>query len=450
MSILNKYPRFSSRSTLRKEASGGVFISETGSYHMVTETEYAVLRGLNSETTILNSIKRITHNEVQFAQHLLALLSMCNAGITTVNENSSQNLEWIKLSEHKWFSPDAFSTPIQVSLGVTTKCNRACRHCYRLIYKHKTPMENNQLLKCIDEVAKLNIAELNITGGEPLLNTDIIGVLKHATENINAVALSTNGTLLDMRFIEEAKSLGVKRIQIGLNAIFDSPGKELAKQDLDRLSNFLTSYNCDSPEIILGAVVTKNVVRNLRTLIELAALTKKRFLRLGPLFHCHQGCSNCTVSNEGFVVAVQNAFALGRKIGVTIVFSDGLTDPSVAVAPEGRKRFCYLGTGILHIEADGSIYPCSALLSPSFCIGKLTDSLNYKRLLSLWKKSPILNMIRSVTVDSIHSCSSCSIKAACAGGCRTAAFWSTGSIAGENPYCEVNRALWEEDATHIS
>ncbi|MBN1433631.1 SPASM domain-containing protein, partial [Candidatus Fermentibacterales bacterium] len=131
------------------------------------------------------------------------------------------------------------------------------------------------------------------------------------------------------------------------------------------------------------------------------------------------------------------------RTGVMSVFGDGvLEEGRIRGAKGGRKRFCFVGTGLLHLEPDGRVYPCSSLLDAALELGRVEPASVTESLMEIWMHSGVLAAVRKLTVENLASCRDCDISSLCAGGCRSAAYWATGSLSGDYPYCWLHRELW--------
>jgi radical SAM protein with 4Fe4S-binding SPASM domain len=441
--ITNKYPLLSKRAFIREEAEGGVFVSGSGPFKMITSQDLDALRRIDGRRTAYDIARSMSNDETELACTLIRLFDMAGENIVQLQDEASCKPRPVVLSEHHPFSVDAFSSPVLVSLGVTSECNRNCTHCYRAGFHSGNALGDSELAAVIEQVAELNIAELNITGGEPLLRSNITKLVSFASSMINSVTVSTNGTLIDENALLELGKAGLKRIQVGVNVVFDSPDSRTADEDRKQIAGALGEAARSGIDVIIGAVLTRNLIQNLESVFAIADAIGAKAVRFGPLLSCHGSLSAGSISSSDVVAAVLGANKLGEERGISAVFGDGLTASSNA--PGGladRRRYCYLGTGNLHIESDGSIYPCSALLAPEFRVGSVGHRSTHRDLMSIWRNSDVLRNLRNLTTDRLTSCTCCEIKARCGGGCRTAAYWSTGDIAGASPYCEMNKELW--------
>jgi radical SAM protein with 4Fe4S-binding SPASM domain len=424
--ITGKYPLLSEKALVREEAEGGVFISGSGPFKMITSQDLDVLRRIDGRRTAYDIARSMSNDETELARTLIRLFDMAGENIVQLQDEASSEPRPVMLSEHHPFSANAFSSPVLVSLGVTSECNRNCTHCYRTGFRGGNTLEDIELAEVIEQVAELDIAELNITGGEPFINPNIVELVSLASSMINSVAVSTNGTLIDETALLELGKAGLRRIQVGVNVIFDSPDFQTAEEDCRQIARAFGEAAQFGIEVIVGAVLTRNLIQNLESVFTIADAIGARAVRFGPLLGCHRGCSD-SIPSADVVAAVLGANKLGEQRRLSVLFGDGLTGSSNA--PDScaeRRRYCHLGTGNLHIEADGSIYPCSALLAPEFRLGSIGHRSAHRDLMSIWRESDVLRNLRSLTTDQLTSCTCCEIKARCGGGCRTAAYWSTG------------------------
>jgi len=108
--------------------------------------------------------------------------------------------------------------PLVISFEVTHSCTCNCLHCDRGgITKEK------ELLKPADYaalVSSLRPSVVQVSGGEPLLRTDVVDIVKAIKKRPNAlphVVLVTNGSLLNKENYAELKEAGVDRFSVSLD-----------------------------------------------------------------------------------------------------------------------------------------------------------------------------------------------------------------------------------------
>lgn len=99
---------------------------------------------------------------------------------------------------------------------------------------------------------------------------------------------------------------------------------------------------------------------------------------------------------------------------------------------------CGLGTKQLCIILNGNVYPCAALCQSEFVLGNIYERSLYEirkdacdKYWFLWDKTML-------------GCKECNFFSLCDGGCRAAAYYSIGSIKGNDPRCNFLYNLYEE------
>ncbi len=105
----------------------------------------------------------------------------------------------------------------------TRACNLACRHCYA----GATPQAAQQELSTeeaktlLDSLAAADVPVLLVSGGEPLLRSDLFELLEHAAAIGLRTVISTNGTLITPAIAHRIKALGVSYVGISLDGLHE-------------------------------------------------------------------------------------------------------------------------------------------------------------------------------------------------------------------------------------
>lgn len=106
-----------------------------------------------------------------------------------------------------------------IRLEVTSKCNINCKYCHKSDYANKvddmTTTEIETLIKSLKEQYPIN--KVLLTGGEPLLNKDIVKLVRTLTNMDIKVDMVTNGKLLNEELIQKLYNAGLKRIRLSID-----------------------------------------------------------------------------------------------------------------------------------------------------------------------------------------------------------------------------------------
>ena len=113
--------------------------------------------------------------------------------------------------------------PHVVAWNLTRRCNLECAHCYIAAGPHESAdgeLTTTECLRIATEILAVNPAPLFIlSGGEPLLRTDLERIAEHAATGGATVVVGTNGTLLDDRRIASLKNAGVTGFAVSIDSI---------------------------------------------------------------------------------------------------------------------------------------------------------------------------------------------------------------------------------------
>jgi MoaA/NifB/PqqE/SkfB family radical SAM enzyme len=104
--------------------------------------------------------------------------------------------------------------PLVINGMISGNCNMSCKFCFGQF--HSSQLTKKDKLFILDQIAKHKIPKLVLTGGEPLLDKDVIEILEKAYSNGIFTSLHTNGLLLTESFIQKIKKF-VGRISLPLD-----------------------------------------------------------------------------------------------------------------------------------------------------------------------------------------------------------------------------------------
>jgi len=117
-------------------------------------------------------------------------------------------------------------------ISVTDGCNFGCHYCKVPEECEASSLSGNQLKTLVDALDKLKFRKLRFTGGEPLLNANLVEVISYANNkpHIKDIGLTTNGLLLD-RYLDQLVDAGLKRINISLDSLKKERFHQITKVD---------------------------------------------------------------------------------------------------------------------------------------------------------------------------------------------------------------------------
>ena len=105
--------------------------------------------------------------------------------------------------------------------NLVRRCNLTCKHCYSISADKDFPGELStaEIFGVMDDLRAFGVPVLILSGGEPLLRSDIYQIAQRAKSMGFYVGLSTNGTLIDESNIAEIAALGFDYVGISLDGM---------------------------------------------------------------------------------------------------------------------------------------------------------------------------------------------------------------------------------------
>jgi molybdenum cofactor biosynthesis protein A len=121
-------------------------------------------------------------------------------------------------------------------LAVTDRCNLRCNYC---MPSEGINFANNDKLFSIEELIRLSkivvsqgINKIRITGGEPFVRKDLMVLLRElsAMNDLEDISITTNATLIGP-YIDELKTLGIKNINVSMDAISKATFEKITRRN---------------------------------------------------------------------------------------------------------------------------------------------------------------------------------------------------------------------------
>ncbi len=352
-------------------------------------------------------------------------------------------------------------------LNVTAKCNLTCPMCYfasnGLPGYTELPSELSYEALCltIDALAKSDLSNLVISGGEPLLCKEFCRILDYAKEKVPRITILTNGTLITKEDAERVSKANA-RVQVSIESanprVHDTiRGRGSFDKAIEGINKLLHAGVSD---IEIVQTLTRESIRESESIVKLAG-------KLGVGYHfslflpigrgtCHIGDLEISVDEllRHFVRICSKSLEGGRGLGTHAQEASDVVHPADLTSPGDFtplvelivKQRCGAGSSIISIAPDGRVYPCPLLHTEGMVLGKLPEE-------------PIWEIVRRGTskiqdVTGLQECLGCDVALFCGGGCRARACAHTGDVSSKDPYCEFYRRVfsavlweWRDDRT---
>ncbi|MCK9440526.1 MAG: radical SAM protein [Methanothrix sp.] len=313
--------------------------------------------------------------------------------------------------------------PGLLALSITADCNLRCRYCYACGGEKKTSMIWPKALRAIDVMAEcFQSFKIQFTGGEPLLNLDLI---EKAVDYVSEMGLQapcqvqTNATLINPDVAGRLKSL-----KIGIGVSLDGPPSvnDALRPFSDGSGSTgsamrgIAALRDEGIRVGATCVLSRANAATLAGLVDVLSYLGNvegiaiDFLR--PVGRASRSMQpDPCLAAAGIETAISRADHLAGMGGRRINFRELERMRYTLECGGARLHHCFFDScRSLVVLADGSSYVCPSLLDPQMMLGNIEASGFAEELLYRMAEKRCL-------VQSPWECNTCTDRWLCAGPC---------------------------------
>jgi radical SAM protein with 4Fe4S-binding SPASM domain len=293
--------------------------------------------------------------------------------------------------------------PLSVQLDLTYRCNERCVHCY-LDHDDHGEMTTAEIKGLLDQMADAGVFFLTISGGEIMMRKDFFEILEHAHARTFSIKLKTNGVLIRKKEAERIRALGVESVQISVyshraevhDAITKMPGSFRQTIEAVRLLRTVGLH------VTMANVL---MVQNAKDYPGVRALANELGAQctldptITPMMDGERSILELNVDKA----ALREVFRDGALVGNVEEFCappQGVDEDALDMLP------CSAGHTACYVSPYGDVYPCVQFPLPS-------GNVRRTKFVDIWRDSPQLKEVRSITLRDMPSCSQCAHGATC-------------------------------------
>ena len=166
---------------------------------------------------------------------------------------------------------DQFNRKVNyLRISITDRCDLRCVYCMKekmTFLPKKEILTIEEIERLCDNFIEMGVKKIRLTGGEPLVRKGIIDLIKKLNmkkdkTNLNEIALTTNGTLLQ-KFAKDLKQNGINRINVSLDTINEKKYNEITRfGNLNKVFDGIKEAISQGIKIKINTVVIKNFNEN--------------------------------------------------------------------------------------------------------------------------------------------------------------------------------------------
>jgi AdoMet-dependent heme synthase len=291
--------------------------------------------------------------------------------------------------------------PLGVQLDLTYRCNERCVHCY-LDHDDHGEMNTAEIKDLLDQMAAAGVFFLTISGGEILMRRDFFEILEHARKLMFCVKLKTNAVMIHEAEADRIAALTMESVQISIyshraevhDAITKLPGS------LKRSMVGAKLLAERGVKVIFANVLMRENFDDYRGVQTLAAEVGAEYTldpTITPMMDGDRSILNLNIERAELEQVFRDASLLGTSPEEFCAPPTGPMDEEDAM----NMLPCSAGHTACYVSPYGDVYPCVQFPLP-------TGNVRTTKFIDIWKYSPQMNEVRSITMADLPVCSTCS------------------------------------------
>jgi|GEM_PF-6218472 len=307
-------------------------------------------------------------------------------------------------------------------IEITSLCNLYCKYCYNDSGTKKVNILSVNDINNIISDAKnnLNLKEIVLSGGEPLLHPNIVEICEIIFSNNLNLKINTNGTKIDKELLERIKHTN-PIFQITIDSHDEKVNDQYRGEGSFRAINkgleaILKYY--DIERTIIRCNLNFEFINNDESIYRYASYLSSKGIRFAylSLITCQGRAQLCTYPNRlnDHMKIVRLRYILEKSLrdnNIEIVLPSAAVCQACPYANVEKYQFFYM----LHISSIGNVYPCSGLLSDKYIL----ENIKKESITNICFGKEMDDFIVSAgeRIKKIPECDGCIFRGFCGKGC---------------------------------
>lgn len=327
--------------------------------------------------------------------------------------------------------------PILVTFDVTARCNLRCKYCYVRAGKGlSNELTTEHIKSIIHELADLGVFWISISGGEPLLRSDICEITQYCVAKGLSTSITTNGTLLDAELATRLRNTGLERIQVSIDSRDPYPHEAMRGEGThaEALRGLTYLKEAGFPYIGVSCVPTRLNLKDIPHLIDWVHEQHLPLIRILRYMPAGRGgeVRDIALDRDEIHWLMNMVKKKQKELKERLIIR--ITDAFRAVMAEKPLYTCNAAKTWCAIDSQGYVFPCTLMINPEHTDILRPENIMDRGLQYIWLNSTLLKEQRNPTLLE-GKCSQCPELKSCQGGCRAYAFAVTGDIHAPDPIC---------------
>lgn len=341
-------------------------------------------------------------------------------------------------------------TPKWIAWEITRRCNLRCVHCRSssetVVQEHPDfPIE--EAFRIVDDIASYAQPVVVLSGGEPLMRTDVFDIARYGTDKGLRMCMATNGALVDRETCRNIKESGIRIVSMSLDGSTAAVHDDFRNQEgaFESVMHAAELFRTNGIEFIINSSFT---TRNEDEIPKAYKLAKEIGATAWYLFMIvptgrGEDIMHELIAKEKYDDILEWHYQMEKEEDTMLVrptcaphyyrvVLQKAKEEGVAFQRRtlkfstGGSKGCLAGQLICLINVDGDVLPCSYF-------PKAAGNIRQQSFRDIWENSELFKQLRDFTSYK-GKCGQCEFVNVC-GGCRARSYAVTGDYLDPEPFC---------------
>lgn len=292
-----------------------------------------------------------------------------------------------------------------IHIEIVNECNERCQHCYIPHGLKNKTIDSSLFYRIIQEGRNMNIINVTMSGGEPLLHKDFLGFLSRCRELDLSVNVLSNLTLLTDDILNEMKKNPLLSVQTSIYSMDSKVHDAITKVQgsLDKTkAGVLKLLKAGIPVQISCPIMKQN--KDSFTGVIKWGNGNNISVAIDYVIFAAYDHTNCNLVNRLSLDEVRDAF----DKQLTKEYAGYLYDAAKEkYAMTENDPICSICRYYFCVSAEGDVFPCAGWQTNK--IGSLFD----KSVKEIWENSKDIKRLREIKRKCFPKCVSCEDRGYC-------------------------------------
>jgi radical SAM protein with 4Fe4S-binding SPASM domain len=259
-----------------------------------------------------------------------------------------------------------------------------------------------EIKELLEQMAAAGVFFLTLSGGEIMMRRDFFEIVEHARRLSFCVKLKTNAVMVRQGEADRLQALALDSVQISVyshraevhDAITKLPGS------LKRIIAAVQLLVERGVKVVFANVLMRENFQDYPGVQALAAEVGAEFTidpTITPMMDGDRSILNLNIERAQLQQVFRDASILGASP------EEFCAPPAGPAAADDAQKMlpCSASHTFCYVSPYGDVYPCVQFPLP-------TGNVRTSRFLDIWKHSPQMTEVRSITISDLPVCSTCS------------------------------------------